>query len=143
MPRDDAAAVADRVVGLLGARAPAVWQLEDGRPSGPPAASTSSLIRGVGLPTAIVGFCVREEWATTLDDLVERRLMLSFHDRLSREAIMDVAESLSMAGALARERVTEAVDTCVARLADRYGRIVPRSSDGTDNEDRTSQGSRR
>jgi hypothetical protein len=143
MPREDAAAVADRVVELLGARAPAVWQQGGGRPSGPPAASPSGLIRGVGLPTAIVGFCVREEWATTLDDLVERRLMLSFHDRLSREAIMDVAESLSMAGGLARERVTEAVDACVARLADRYGRIVPRSSDGADNEDRTSQGSRR
>jgi glycerol-3-phosphate dehydrogenase len=143
MSRDDAAAVADRVVGLLGARGPAVWQQEPGRLSGPPAASLGGLIRGVGLPTAIVGFCVREEWAATLDDLVERRLMLSFHDQLTREAIMDVAESLSMAGALAPERVTEAVDACVARLADRYGRIVPRSSDGAHNEDRTSQGSRR
>jgi len=76
---------------------------------------------------AAVEFCIREEWATTLDDLIERRLMLSFHERLSREAITDVAEILSSVGRLAPDRVAEAIDGCVGRLEERYGRIIPGS----------------
>ena len=87
-------------------------------------------------------FCVHEEWATTLDDLIERRLMLSFHERLSREAIADVAAALADAGALATDRVAAAVDGCVARLGERYGRRVPptgngRGRDGTNMHEET------
>ena len=42
---------------------------------------------GADLPTAAVGLCVREEWTTTLDDLVERRLMLLFAPDLSRATL--------------------------------------------------------
>jgi glycerol-3-phosphate dehydrogenase len=118
VPRADAAKIADRTVGLFGARAAAIWQ--GGRGS----AAAGQLIRGVGLPREAVGFCVREEWAATLDDLVERRLMLSFHEGLSRESIVDVAESFAAAGGLASDRVAAAVDGCVARLEQRYGRSV-------------------
>ena len=124
LPRADAAAVADTTVALFGARAASVWRGADG-----PAAD-GRLIRGVGLPLAAVRFCVHEEWATTLDDLIERRLMLSFHERLSREAIADVAAALADAGALATDRVAAAVDGCVARLEERYGRRVPLTSNG-------------
>jgi glycerol-3-phosphate dehydrogenase len=82
------------------------------------------VIRGIGRPAAAVGFCVREEWAATLEDLIERRLMLSFHERLSREAIADVAESMVAVGALPQNRVEAAIDGCMARLESRYGRHV-------------------
>ena len=124
-PQARAATVAEHVVGLFGARGPAAW--ERGRADQPAA---SGLIRGVGLPRAAVGFCVREEWAATLDDLIERRLMLSFHEGLSREAITDVAEALADAGLLPPDRVAVTVEGCVARLQARYGRIVPLSRDG-------------
>jgi glycerol-3-phosphate dehydrogenase len=126
VPRADAAAVAEQTVGLFGARAAAVWQERRG------AGALGRLIRGVGLPRAAVGFCVREEWAITLDDLIERRLMLSLHERLSREAITDVAESLSAAGGLSPDRVAAAVEGCVARLEERYGRSVPPTVDVPD-----------
>jgi glycerol-3-phosphate dehydrogenase len=90
-----------------------------------------------------VEFCVRQEWATTLDDLIERRLMLVFHESLSREAIADVAESLSLAGGLERDRVADAVDGCVARLKERYGRIVPDSITRPNDDDSTILGSQR
>jgi glycerol-3-phosphate dehydrogenase len=90
-----------------------------------------------------VEFCVREEWATSLDDLIERRLMLSFHERLSREAIADVAESLSAAGALPSNCVATAVDECVARLEERYGRSVPSAGDGPAPAGRHMQGGER
>ena len=124
LPRDDAAFVADNTVALFGARAASVWREADG------SAADGRLIRGVGLPLAAVRFCVDEEWATTLDDLIERRLMLSFHERLSREAIADVAAALADAGALATDRVAAAVDGCVARLGERYGRRVPPTGNG-------------
>ena len=73
-------------------------------------------------------FCVREEWAVTLDDVIERRLMLSFHERLSRETIADVAELLVRAGVLAADLAAVEVDACVARLESRYGRIVPQDN---------------
>ena len=124
--RADTAAVAEHTVSLFGTRAAALWQSNRGR------AADGGLIRGVGLPRAAVEFCVREEWATSLDDLMERRLMLSFHEALSREAITDVAESLAAAGGLpldgvAPDGVTVAVDRYVARLEERYGRSLPRA----------------
>ena len=109
-----AAAVADRLVGLFGARAAAVWQDADG-----------CLIRGVGLPMAAVGFCVRNEWAATLDDVIERRLMLSVHEGLCIQAIEDVAVALARAGILPVDKVASAVAESVSRLATKYGRILP------------------
>jgi glycerol-3-phosphate dehydrogenase len=123
VPRAIAEAAAERTVALFGTRATAIWSESRGHDS------AGRLIRGVCLPRAAVGFCVRDEWATTLEDLIERRLMLSFHEALSREALTDVAESLSAAGGLAPDRVTAAVDGCVARLEERYGRNVPPMGD--------------
>jgi glycerol-3-phosphate dehydrogenase len=138
-----AAAVAEHAVGLFGTRAPSLWQQGVGPSSAPGTAPRGGLIRGVGLPAAAVALCVRDEWAATLDDLIERRLMLLFHDRLSREAIADVAESLSLVGTLPRDRVAEAIEACVARLEERYGRIVPESTAGPDDADKTTCGSQR
>ena len=135
--RADATEVAEHAVSLFGSRAAAIWQ------GGRGWAAEAGLIRGVGLPRAAVGFCVREEWATSLDDLIERRLMLSFHERLSREAITDVAESLSAAGALPSERVAAAVDGCVKRLEERYGRSVSCAGHGPNPGGRTMQGEER
>ena len=141
--RVEAGEVAEQTVGLFGARAASVW-LPDDRPVSEPesvAGPRGALIRGIGLPTAAVEFCIREEWATTLDDLIERRLMLSFHERLSREAITDVAEILSSGGRLAPDRVAEAVDGCVGRLEERYGRIVPDAIDSPGGANRIIPGS--
>ena len=74
---------------------------------------------------------------------MERRLMLSFHERLSRESIADVAESLAAAGGLPPDRVAAAVDGCVARLEERYGRRVPHASDGPGSVGGTKQGGER
>jgi len=138
VPRDKAASVAEQAVGLFGARAPSVWLPEDRPVTEPEPVNRprGTLIRGIGLPTAAVEFCLREEWAATLDDLIERRLMLVFHEHLSREAITDVAEMLSSVGRLAPEQVAAAVDGCVARLKERYGRIVPDSIDAAGGADR-------
>ncbi|MFM8805229.1 MAG: FAD-dependent oxidoreductase, partial [Planctomycetia bacterium] len=120
MSRAEAEQAAEHAVGLFGARAAEVW-----RAGG---AARRGLICGIGLPVAAVECCVREEWAATLDDLIERRLMLAMHERLSREAIRDVAEAFSAVGGLPSARVPAAVEACVTRLFDRYGRRVPHAA---------------
>jgi glycerol-3-phosphate dehydrogenase len=143
VPRADAGAVAEQTVGLFGSRAAAIWQSGHGSAALGGPAALGGLIRGVGLPRAAVEFCVREEWATSLDDLMERRLMLSFHEQLSRESIADVAESLAAAGVLPSDRVAVAVEGCVTRLEERYGRRVPRASDAPGPAGGTKQGGER
>lgn len=128
-PRDHAAFMAERTVRLFGSRAPAVWRA--GRD-----AAHSGIMGATGLPRACVGFCVREEWGTTLEDLIERRLMLVFDEGLSRAMITAVADALADAGALRVEAVAAAVEDCAVRLESKYGRIVPREGDPVGRDDR-------
>ena len=110
------AAVASRVVALFGGRASAAVATIAARPG---------MIRGSLLPRAAVEFCVREEWARTLDDVVARRLMLAFDTGLCRDALTDVAMVLADVGVVARADVEGEAAACAARLHDRYGRWLP------------------
>jgi glycerol-3-phosphate dehydrogenase len=106
--------VAERLVDLFGARAADVW----GR------AATAALLDGVPLPAAAVAFCVEEEWARSIEDVVERRLMLVFDPALSMRTLADVAAALVAAGALPAAHVDTAVAAYAARLRDHFGRTL-------------------
>lgn len=108
--------VAEHSVELFGARAPEACRLL------PP--DVPVLVAGADLPTAAVGLCVREEWTTTLDDLVERRLMLLFAPDLSRMTLTALAAELVRLGLLPADRRDTEVDRCVTRLHERYGKVV-------------------
>jgi glycerol-3-phosphate dehydrogenase len=111
----DPAAVAGRLVAIFGSRAAAVVAGLAARPG---------LVRGSVLPRAAVEFCVREEWARTLDDVVERRLMLAFDAGLRRDTLVDVAAVLADLGLVPRADVDRTADATAARLWHRYGRRV-------------------
>jgi glycerol-3-phosphate dehydrogenase len=115
-PADIEQAVAG-TCGLFGRRAERLWERAAG----------AGMIHDVGVPSAAVGFCVREEWAATVDDVVDRRLMLSFHERLSREAIVDVARALADAGAMRAEDTAAAAEACALRLERQCGRRLERA----------------
>lgn len=116
---EQAGRVAERTVSLFGSRAPEACRM---LPMAPP--DVPPLVPGTDLPTAAVGFCTREEWATTLDDLVERRLMLSFAATLSRVTLGALAVELARLRLLPADRVDAEVQRCAARLRDRYGKVV-------------------
>jgi len=118
-PADIEQAVAG-ICSLYGGRAERLWTEAAARRETPAAGDV--MIRDVGLPAAAVGFCVREEWAATVDDVIERRLMLSFHERLSRAAIVDVARALAAAGALEERDIGPAAEVCALRLERHHGR---------------------
>jgi glycerol-3-phosphate dehydrogenase len=108
-----ATAAAERLVDLFGARAGDVFAVPVAR---------AGVIRGTRLPLAAVDFVVREEWARSLDDVIERRLMLAFDPALCRSAIEDVATVLADRGLLPRADVERAAAACGARLAAHYDR---------------------
>ena len=72
----------------------------------------------------IVGACVRLEWATDLEDVIERRLMLVFAEGLTRGTLEDVAQGLVEAGVLQPEAAGAAVSQCLERLLSRFGRNI-------------------
>ena len=109
----DPAAVAERMVAVFGGRAAAAAAGIATRPGG---------IRGSVLPRAAVEFCVREEWARTLGDVVERRLMLAFDTGLGRDTLTDVAAVLAELGLVSRTDVGREAEACTRQLAARYGR---------------------
>ena len=112
-----------RLATLLGARAGRVW----GHCEGP---ADAALLEGSDLPAAAVRYCVREEWAATVDDVVCRRLMLSFDERLRRGTVRDVAVALEREGRLAADGAAAAADACVERLERCHGRVMPPAGPG-------------
>lgn len=129
VPGDRAHRVARRAVEVFGSRGVDVCAAIDSR--GGAAADTFD---GTDLPVAAARFCIREEWANSLEDLVERRLMLSFEERLSRRAIEQVADALVQEGLLGRDAKSAAVETCVAGLRERHGKLVEPNKETHDKE---------
>jgi len=122
LPAAAAERAGERLVAIYGARAAEVWRRCDGPADAAP-------LDGTDLPAAAVRHCVEEEWAGGVDDVVCRRLMLSFAEGLSRGTIRDVAAALVRAGRLRGDRAAAAADACAESLARRHGRTLPPGRD--------------
>lgn len=76
------------------------------------------------LPIALVRWSIEHERVYRLADLVERRLMLLYHQTLTRACLRRLAELLADAGRLAPSQIDAAVDGEIERLEARYARRV-------------------
>ena len=81
----------------------------------------SILIEGTALPRDFVREIITREWVTTLEDLVERRLLLALEPKLSRETLRDLAELIHLAR-LDTLSLDEQVERASQRLRTFYGR---------------------
>ena len=88
------------------------------------AAMLPPLIGDSGLPTAAAVFAIEKEWALSLSDLIERRLMLIFHPRLSLATLHDLVEILVVMGCLQPTDREPAVLSEVKYLQDLYGKKI-------------------
>ena len=70
----------------------------------------------------VVRWVIEHEWTTTLDDLIERRLMLVFAPRLSLATLHDLAECLVATGRMAADAIPSAIELTRERLRVHYGR---------------------
>ncbi len=79
------------------------------------------LIEGTALPREFVREIITQEWVTTLEDLVERRLLLALEPKLSRETLRALAVLLhgERPGMLS---IDEMVDQASQRLRNFYAR---------------------
>jgi glycerol-3-phosphate dehydrogenase len=77
---------------------------------------------GTALPVAFVDWIIANEWVSTLDDLVERRLMLAWSAQLNIELLRTLARRLVGAGRLPVGEVEAAVAATRERLCVHYGR---------------------
>ncbi|MEX2112639.1 MAG: glycerol-3-phosphate dehydrogenase/oxidase [Pirellulales bacterium] len=125
----DAAAVASacdgiaRREGLSRASVAAVWRLCGTRAAAILATSPSTeLLPGTDLPVSMARWAICHEFATSLADLVERRLMLLYHQRLSRACLERLAELLVAEGHLPTGDQAAVVAAEAERLAARYGK---------------------
>jgi glycerol-3-phosphate dehydrogenase len=112
-------------VGLPSASVAAVWKLCGTRCESILASSADrELLGDTPLPCSFVRWSIRHEWAHTLADLVERRLMLLYDPRLTRICLRRLAELLAEAGIILAAEIDARVDEEIARLAARFGKRV-------------------
>ena len=121
VPEEFVDAVSQWAVGLFGRRAP---DLFENMMQCSQAAMLPPLIGDSGLPTAAAVFAIEKEWALSLSDLIERRLMLIFHPRLSLATLHDLVEILVVMGCLQPTDREPAVLSEVKYLQDLYGKKI-------------------
>jgi glycerol-3-phosphate dehydrogenase len=90
-------------------------------------ANQRGLLPGMQMPESVAQFAIEHEQAATLEDLVERRLMLLYHRDITRPALQRLAQMLIDAGRMPAEDLDAAVEQCIARLARHYGKQVSES----------------
>ena len=121
VPEASIDSVVQWTVGLFGARAPAVFETMKQCPQ---ATELPPLIGDSGLPTAAAVFVIEEEWAVSLGDLIERRLMVIFAPRLSLATLQDLADVLVAMGRLHRSDRESAISAEVKHLEEDYGKGI-------------------
>jgi glycerol-3-phosphate dehydrogenase len=113
----DSAAI-EAIWPLIGTRTESILEAVSRSPDGLDAVC----LPGTPLPRGFVRWIIANEWATTLEDLIERRLMLLYHPHLSRACLEDLAHLLVEAGRLTKASEMSEVQRAIDRLAIKYGK---------------------
>jgi glycerol-3-phosphate dehydrogenase len=79
-------------------------------------------LTGTWLSTSFVRWVIRHEWVATLDDLIERRLMLLYDPYVSRSTLEELAGLLVQSGQLTAADLQQAVSATCRRLQDHFGK---------------------
>lgn len=79
---------------------------------------------GTDLPIGFVRWVLEHEWVTRLSDLVERRLMLLYDQRLSLDCLARLADLMVEAGQLAPDAKAAEVDAAKQRLKAHFGKEI-------------------
>jgi glycerol-3-phosphate dehydrogenase len=79
-------------------------------------------LQNTQIPLAFVRWVLKHEWVTTLDDLVERRLMLVYQPGLSVDSLRQLASCLTDEGLLEPSQQEAAVQATCDRLHQHFGK---------------------
>ena len=121
VPNESVDSVVQWTVSLFGLRGPAVFEIMRQCPQ---ATELPPLIGNSGLPTAAAVFVIEKEWAMSLGDLIERRLMLIFQPQLSLSTLHGLADVLVAMGRLKKSDRESTIAAEIIRLQDCYGKEI-------------------
>jgi len=116
---------------LIGNRFSEVFPADDGSAREVINQEPRASLPGTSIPLDFVRWSLHREWAFTLDDLVERRLMLIFQPQLSLITLRALAVELVAADRLAPEAVSRTVAATCERLRAVYGKRVRQDDEET------------
>ena len=105
----------------------AIWQLCGSRTAAILTELTDQprdVLDGTALPRSFASWVIDNECVRRLGDLVERRLMLLYHARLSAKSLRQLAALLVEAGNIAADDAAGEVQGCIDRLQKHFGRAV-------------------
>ncbi|MCH7988296.1 MAG: glycerol-3-phosphate dehydrogenase/oxidase [Planctomycetes bacterium] len=83
---------------------------------------SSETVEGTQIPLDFVRWVIQHEWVTTLDDLIERRLLLVYRPGLSEKCLRQLAQCLVEAGCFDSSEIETSIETTIERLKDYYGK---------------------
>ena len=87
------------------------------------------------MPLSFVRRVIEREWVSTLDDLLERRLMLLFDPDLSVEDLQQLTDCLVSAGRIDPDAADHAVTASIERLGGIFGKqVISRTPQLTTND---------
>lgn len=103
-----------------------MWELVGTRVGSILAAATNRrLLDGTNVPIAFAQWVVQNEWVETLEDLVERRLMLLYEPNLTDACLRQLATLLADAGRISSAQIDEKIAAVRDRLHKHYGKRSP------------------
>lgn len=93
-------------------------------PTVPATHAPDELMADSSVPLSVVRSVVRSEWVRTLSDLVERRLMLLYHQPLTRRCLVHCAEIMVELGVIPAEQREAEIEKAQTRLRVHFGRCL-------------------
>ena len=111
-----------RIWSLIGTRTLSV--LNELSPESGKSPNRSPTELGATLPRPFLRWVIRNEWVSTLSDLVERRLMLIYDQTLNRRSLHELAQLMVDERLIHSGDVDNQVQACVDRLSQRYGKRI-------------------
>lgn len=79
-------------------------------------------LAGTSLPKSFVRWVIRNEWVSTVEDLIERRLMLLYDPRVSRATLDELGDLLVACGKRDAAGARQAVSAARRRLEQHFGK---------------------
>lgn len=87
-------------------------------------ADDAEVLPGTPIPRDFIRWIIKNEWVQTLDDLVERRLMLVYSPGLTRDCLQQLAELLAEAGRFDADQCDQKIAAAAERLETHYGKTI-------------------
>ena len=76
------------------------------------------------MPIEFADYVIRTEWVKSLDDLIERRLMLVYYPELSEECLRILAGLLVEHGLLDSSQMESTINKTIQYLKKQYGKVI-------------------